>query len=71
MKTVTVSIAVIVGLALIALAALYWLTPAGELPAFVPGFAPGVAKPHFNHGLGALVAGLAVLAFAWFRSWAR
>jgi hypothetical protein len=71
MKTVTVSIAVLVGLALIALAALYWLTPAGELPAFVPGYHPGSTKTHFNHGLGALVAGLAVLAFAWFRSRAR
>ena len=71
MRTIIVSVAVIVGLAFIALAALYWLTPAGELPAFVPGFAPGVAKPHFNHGLGALVIGLAALVFAWFRSRAR
>ena len=68
MKTIVVPIAVIVGLAFIALAALYWLTPAGELPAFVPGFDPGSAKTHFNHGLGALVVGLAALAFAWFRS---
>ena len=71
MKTIVVPIVVIVGLAFIALAALYWLTPAGELPAFVPGFAPGSTKPHFNHGLGALVIGLAALAFAWFRSRAR
>jgi hypothetical protein len=37
MKAAVVSIAVIIGLAFIALAALYWLTPAGELPAFLPG----------------------------------
>jgi hypothetical protein len=71
MKTIVVSVAVIVGLALIALAALYWLTPAGELPAFLPGFLPGSVKTHFNHGLGALVIGLALLVFAWFRSRAR
>ena len=44
MNTTVVSILVIVGLAFLALAALYWLTPAGELPAFVPGFAPGSTK---------------------------
>jgi hypothetical protein len=71
MKTVVVTVAVLVGLAFIALAALYWLTPAGELPAFVPGFAPGSPKPHFNHGLAALIIGLAALVFAWFRSRAR
>jgi len=66
-KAVVVSIAVIVGLVFIGLAALYWLTPAGELPAFLPGFKAGSVKPHFNHGLGALIIGLAALAFAWFR----
>jgi hypothetical protein len=71
MKTIVVAVAVIIGLAFIGLAALYWLTPAGELPAFVPGFAPGSAKTHFNHGLGAFVIGLAALVFAWFRGRAR
>ena len=66
MKTVVVAVAIIVGLAFIGLAALYWLTPAGQLPAFVPGFVAGSTKPHFNHGLGALIIGLAALVFAWF-----
>jgi hypothetical protein len=68
MKAVVVSVAVIAGLAFIGLAALYWLTPAGELPAFLPGFKPGAMKPHFNHGLGTLIIGLAALVFAWFSS---
>jgi len=69
MKTVVVSVAVIVGLAFIGIAALYWLTPAGELPGFLPGYVPGSTKPHFNHGLGALIIGLAAFVFAWwFRS---
>ena len=71
MKTIVFAVAVIIGLAFIGLAALYWLTPAGELPAFVPGFAPGSTKTHVNHGLGAFVIGLAVLVFAWFRGRAR
>ena len=41
MTAVVVLVAVIVGLAFIGLAALYWLTPAGELPAFLPGLRQG------------------------------
>ena len=72
MKTVVVAVAILVGLLFIALAALYWLTPAGDLPAFVPGFAPGSTKPHFNHGVGSLIIGLAAFVLAWFfrsRAW--
>lgn len=62
---VVVWVPIIVGLAFIGLAALYWLTPAGELPAFLPGYEQGSIEPHFNHGLGALIIGLAALVFAW------
>lgn len=68
MKTVVVSIAVLVGLILIGLSALYWLTPAGGLPAFVPGFVEGSTEIHTKHALGTLVVGLAALALAWFLS---
>lgn len=71
MKTVVVSVAVLVGLAFIGLAALYWLTPAGGLPAFAPGFEEGSARIHYKHGLGMLILGLGALAFAWFRSSAK
>jgi hypothetical protein len=67
-KAVAVRVLVIVGLAFIGLAALYWLTPAGDLPAFLPGFKLGSTKPHFNHGLGSLIIGLAALVLAWFSS---
>jgi hypothetical protein len=68
MKTVVVTVAVLVGLVFIGLAALYWLTPAGELPAFVPGFKEGSTDVHVKHALGMLVIGLAALAVAWFSS---
>ena len=68
MKTAIVSVAVVVGLVFIGLAVLYWLTPAGELPAFLPGFREGVTDIHVKHALGALIIGLAALALAWFRS---
>lgn len=69
MKTVVVSGAILVGLFFIGLAALYWLTPAGNLPAFVPGYEAGSTKPHLTHGLGMLIIGLIALALAWVRSW--
>jgi len=57
-----------VGLVFIGLAALYWLTPAGDLPAFLPDFREGATDIHVKHALGALIIGLAALAFAWFSS---
>ena len=65
MKAVSVA-AVIVGVIFIALAALYWLTPAGSLPAFLPGFKEGSAAVHVKHAVGSLVIGLILLAVAWF-----
>jgi hypothetical protein len=67
-KIVVVSLAVVVGLVFLGLAALYWLTPAGQLPAFLPGFREGATDIHVKHALGALIIGLAALAVAWFRS---
>ncbi len=69
MKAVVISGAILVGLFFFGLAALYWLTPANSLPAFVPGYDPGSDKPHFTHGLGMLVIGLTAFLLAWFRSW--
>jgi hypothetical protein len=67
-KIVVVSLAVVVELVFLGLAALYWLTPAGQLPAFLPGFREGATDIHVKHALGALIIGLAALAVAWFRS---
>jgi hypothetical protein len=61
-------IAGILGVVFLALAAFYWLTPAGSLPAFLPGFEAGSDHVHFKHGLGALILALALFAFAWFQS---
>jgi O-antigen/teichoic acid export membrane protein len=69
MKTLVISGAILVGLFFFAVAALYFLIPAGSLPAFVPGYDPGSAKLHVTHGLGMLVIGLVAFALAWFRSW--
>ncbi|MGO9421513.1 hypothetical protein [Roseiarcus sp.] len=60
-------IAGILGLVFLALAVLYWLTPAGELPSFLPGFVAGVDKPHVKHALGSLVVAIVLFGFAWFQ----
>jgi hypothetical protein len=63
--------AVVVGVALIVVAIVYWVEPAHSLPGFFPGHQSGSNHHHVKHGIAALVVGLAVLAFAWFQSGPR
>ena len=60
-------IAGLLGLVFLVLAAVYWLTPAGSLPAFLPGFEAGSAHVHVTHALGSLIVALVLFAFAWFQ----
>ena len=45
--------AVIVGVALLALAIVYWLDPADALPSFFPGHEAGSTHHHVKHGIAA------------------
>jgi hypothetical protein len=58
-------IAVLLGLALLIVAVLYFMLPADQLPGFFPGHEAGVAKVHLKHGVVAGVIGLALLAAGW------
>jgi hypothetical protein len=58
----------VIGIGFIALAFFYWMTPAGSLPHFFPGFIAGSTVKHFKHGLGSFVLGLGAFALAWFKS---
>jgi hypothetical protein len=60
--------ALVVGLALIAVAVVYWAQPAHSLPGWFPGHEAGSNRHHVKHGIAAFVVGLACLAFAWFQS---
>ncbi len=60
--------AVVLGIAFVLLAILYWLTPANALPSFIPGYDPALSIIHFKHGLASLLLGLVLFAFAWFKS---
>lgn len=61
-------VAAIVGVALIVVAAVYWIEPAKSLPSFFPGHETGSDHHHVKHGIAALLVGLAAIAFAWFES---
>ncbi|HEY1885124.1 MAG TPA: hypothetical protein VGG86_03615 [Roseiarcus sp.] len=59
----------IVGIVLIGVALVYWLTPAGGLPSFLPGFEAASDHVHLTHALGSLIIALALFAIAiiWFQ----
>jgi hypothetical protein len=67
-RSIRVALGIILGLFLVGIAALYWLTPAGQLPTYVPGYEAGVTSTHFKHGLAALILGIFSLIYAWFGS---
>jgi len=66
-RVATVILAV-VGLACVGVAIYYWITPAGSLPSFFPGYKPGSNVVHIKHGIAAVIAGVLVLLGAWFAS---
>jgi hypothetical protein len=59
---------IIAGLALIAVAVYYWVTPAGSLPSFFPGHLAGSAHKHLKHGVAAMAAGILCFMGAWMLS---
>jgi hypothetical protein len=62
------ALAVLVGIALLVIAAVYWIEPAKSLPGFFPGHEAGSGHHHVKHGIAAFFVGLACLVFAWFRT---
>jgi hypothetical protein len=64
--------AVIVGLALVAVAVIYFVDAEHSLPSFFPGHTSASSAEanhhHTKHGIAALVVALACFAFAWFQS---
>ena len=63
-----VALALVLGVALIVVAAVYWAEPARSLPSFFPGHRAGSAHHHVKHGIAAFLVGLACFAFAWFNT---
>ena len=60
-------IAGLLGALSLVLAVVYWLIPAGSLPAFLPGFREGSSHIHVTHALVLLIVAVGLFAFAWFQ----
>jgi hypothetical protein len=65
------AVAIILGLAFVAVAIVYWTMPAGQLPTFLPGFEAGSSLVHLKHGIAAAAAAVLFLAFGWYAGRAR
>ena len=57
---------VVLGVIFLVIACVYWLVPAGSLPAFFPGHEAGSAHVHIKHGVASLVAAAVCFIVAWF-----
>jgi hypothetical protein len=59
----------IIGVVFIGVALVYWLTPAGGLPRFLPGFDAGSDSFHLTHALAAFFVALFLfgIAIIWFQ----
>jgi amino acid permease len=68
MKKLEIIVGVLVGIVCLGFAVLYWTTPAGSLPAYLPGFIAGSGEIHVKHGIAALVVALGAFTFSWFSS---
>jgi hypothetical protein len=54
-------ILVVLGVVLLVIAGVYFVTPADQLPGFFPGYEAGVARMHYKHGAVAAVLGIVLL----------
>lgn len=63
-----ITLAVLAGIVLLLIAAVYVAEPAKSLPGFFPGHEAGSTRHHVKHGLAAAILGLGAFALAWFRS---
>lgn len=60
--------AVLLGIILIVIAIIYFVSTASGLPSFFPGHKAGSSTHHVKHGIAALLLGLVCFAFAWFQT---
>jgi hypothetical protein len=62
--------AVILGVVLLVVAVVYFVTPEHSLPSFFPGHSSAssaeASHHHTKHGIAAVIVALACFAFAWF-----
>jgi hypothetical protein len=57
--------AIVIGVILIVIAAVYFLVPADSLPTFFPGHETGMMRIRTKHGILAGALGILLLALGW------
>jgi 1,4-dihydroxy-2-naphthoate octaprenyltransferase len=67
-RRLLVALALLAGVVLVVIAAIYWAEPAKSLPSFFPGHQAGSNHHHVKHGIAAFLVGLACFVFAWFNT---
>jgi len=67
-RVVLISLAVIVAIACLVLAGVYWSHPANQLPHWLPGYSASDAAVHVKHSLAAVILAIVAGIFAWFQS---
>jgi hypothetical protein len=65
------NLAIVLGLAFVVIAIVYWLVPAGSLPGVFPGFEAGSPRVHLKHGLAAAAVAVVLFAIAWYAGRSR
>ena len=60
--------AVVAGILLLAVAVVYFVEGAKDLPSFFPGHDASSSTVHVKHGIAALLLGVGCLVFAWFQT---
>jgi hypothetical protein len=58
-------ICVVLGIALLVTAGMYFLMPADALPSFFPGHETGMARMRYKHGMVSGASGVVLLAVGW------
>jgi hypothetical protein len=60
--------AVLLGIVLLVIAIIYWVSTAADLPSFFPGHKAGSSTHHVKHGIAAFLLALACFVLAWFQT---
>ena len=66
-KTLSI-LSVVLGIVFVAIAIVYWTTPAGSLPTFMPGYIAGATGLHTKHAIASILLAIILFIFAWFKS---
>jgi hypothetical protein len=60
------ALAYLLGIVLLIIAGIYVMLPADQLPSFMPGFDPSLARLRLKHGIVAGGAGVVLFGLGWF-----